>query len=878
MSENCAVLPVMKGTVSESDVETLSQIQRFLTEDRGYRLKTRKTGNVELDSAWPSKTQLKTGPGKPDFFLFVQDDDEYPVCVWENKGTVPGVDSALDEAKAYIEGAHSKLGRRIGLPRIAAGYDGRYLKVAYLAPTGKWLPLRIDGKAIENDFPDSSALLRGVRSDGEIVEPADRLNASDLRAVLSQLKTVYRGVPALASGRRPIDFTIALLTLRMIVERRRYWGTWAEQPSQIADEPTLDARVKERFEQLARRVLQSDELYASYGSIFKFTETDDASNEVAFDFEATLKQIPTGRGYFERLFELVGSLPMLHGADIDIFGEVYQAIGDDSVRRAFGEYFTGRHIIAGIVPAFLNRAGVVVFDDIADKRIADVACGTGGFLTESLRYAKAQFDLGEEELKSFAQSSFFGYDLSVSNASRARVNMYFAGDGFSVINGGVDSLNPRDPRGARNRQFHFILTNPPYGSSSEHRSIHEAFLDRIVDLLVPGGWALVVLPVGTLENPRSSQVRLNLLRRASVTDVIALPKHAFAPYTMQRTATIFIRRRPKDLTVTNWDELVKRIGDERINMFRVDNDGFANSEKRYPTRRRLPSGQWVHDDLSPWVDSTGNVHPGAVYSALINDQAPAHSGGYGRFSIEELHKVMKTWGADRGSGVELLPDAFLREKSEGQWHEEFLNRATDLTKDLRALKRTSGPTFLERMKEALESPLLFPDGTTEVKMLSDLFSIRKGDTALTEVSIYESYDPDGIPVYGGGAALPTHTIARDSLRGNGKAITVFSGPAIVLSVDGSSGSMRVIEKGDFACNHHAAVLVPKSKKLPLHLIVQQAESRLKALASNQTASASLTLGVINSMQVTLPKPEERALADKVNKARAKLSEIRSALL
>jgi hypothetical protein len=752
------------------------------------------------------------------------------------------------------------------------GYDGVSLRAEYYSPDGRWFPLRLNGIAVEDDFPSADTLARGVRADGTVVEAPSQLDAGALSAVLHQLKTVYRGIPALKSGRRPIDFTVALLTLRLLVERKREWGSWAEQPSLAPDAPTLDHQVAERFRVLVVRCMESQPLRESYGSIFKFSEYDEAESEIAFDFEAVLKAIATGRGFFSRIFELIDTLPTLHGADIDIFGEVYQTIGEDAVKRAFGEYFTPRHIISGVLPVLFARASADSYEAFKGKRFVDITCGTGGFLTGTLRYVRQAFSLDREEVTAFASESFYGYDLSASNASRARVNMYFAGDGFSVIQGGVNSLNRDDPKGPHDLKFDFLLTNPPYGSSSENRLLHERFLARAAQVLKEStGWGVVVMPAGSLENPRSATARLELLKNAQVTDVIALPRHAFAPYTVQRTAILVFRKRPTPVAAVTWDELLGHIGIEKVSMFIVDNDGFANSDKRFPTRRKAPDGSWVHDDLSPWTDVYGARKHSKIFTALINETAPDGDGNrqYGRYSLSELRKMMASWGADRGSGVELLPDSFLRPPAPGMSMEDFITRGTDL---LHQVSQSCPRPISGDLAHLLASPIVLADSEQEPRRIDAMFEFHKGDTNLTEAAIYTAYDPVGIPVYGGGASLPAHHIRRDAKTSKNKAVTIFSAPAIVLSLDGSSGSMQIVETGDFACNHHAAVLNPLTADLNLYVIAQQAEGRLRALASNRESSATLTKGTVNSLTISVP--QGNAVSKQIGDMRKKLTNLR----
>jgi hypothetical protein len=453
--------------------------------------------------------------------------------------------------------------------------------------------------------------------------------------------------------------------------------------------------------------------------------------------------------------------------------------------------------------------------------------------------------------------------------------MYFAGDGFSVIQGGVNSLNPDDPKGPHDRKFDYLQTNPPYGSSpSESRLLHEGFLARAVEVLKKStGWGLIVIPTGTLENPRSSKTRFEFLKNSQVTDVIALPRHAFAPYTMQRTAILIFRKRPTPVTATTWDELVAHIGTEKVSMFIVEHDGFANSDKRFPTRRKAPDGSWVHDDLSPWTDKTGESKPSKLYNALINETAPSGassaSSQYGRYSLVELRQMMAAWGADRGSGMELLPDSFLRPPSPSIPLGEFITHSTNL---LQRVSQGSPTPISGELNNLLSSPIAFAENEQESRRIDNLFKVKKGVPNLTEAAIYTAYDPDGIPVYGGGASLPAYRIRRDARTSNDREVTIFSAPAIVLSVDGSSGSMQVVETGDFACNHHAAVLTPLKAGLNLYMIAQQAEAGLKALASNRESSATLTKGTVNSFTISVPK--DSAVAEQIGDMRKKLANLR----
>jgi hypothetical protein len=699
--------------------------------------------------------------------------------------------------------------------------------------------------------------------------PEAELERAHLQAVLRQLRRVYRAVGSLNSGRRPVDFTVALLALRLVAEREGWDCSWVEGSTQAG--AGRDAQIVARWALLADRCLEDPRLNRAYGAVFRFSESNDHNSEIAFDFQAVLRSIPVGRGHFTQMLSLVEQLPDLHGAGFDIFGEVYQALGDEATKKSFGEYFTGRHIIDGVVPILFERAGISGKSSLKSKRIADIACGTGGFLSGVLHHVHRELGFNDGELRAFVQESIYGYDLSHSNASRARVNIYLAAGAFGSIRGGADSLDAAAPGGPGARTFDYVLTNPPYGSSALHQRLHERFLARAIDLLKPGtGRGLIILPAGTLENPSSARARLDLLRRAQITDVIALPKHAFSPYAVQRTAVVLFRRREAPLSADCWDDLLAQVGDERLSMFIVDHDGFANSEKRFPTRRRDIDGSWLHNDLAGWTDQEGHRRASAVMRALIHEAAPPVEDQYACMTLRQMHDALAARGSARDAGINLLPDTYLRRSRREVPAGEFAKAVRSVEQKLLS---SEGEPVESAIRALLNTGVTFTSPATS--QLGDLFHFHVGTRALTEAVMYDAHDPVGIPVYGGGANAAAQRISPNAVSGEGRPVRVFEGPALVLALDGTSGLIQVVRSGSFACNHHAGVLLPRDLGTDLDIVAQQAEASLRELASNRSGSSTLAQRTIMSLRVELPTID--AEADLVREARRKLARLRGVI-
>lgn len=88
--------------------------------------------------------------------------------------------------------------------------------------------------------------------------------------------------------------------------------------------------------------------------------------------------------------------------------------------------------------------------------------------------------------------------------------------------------------------------------------------------------------------------------------------------------------------------------------------------------------------------------------------------------------------------------------------------------------------------------------------------IKKGNYALTDEAIYASLQngDELIPLYGGNKEHLTteRRISVSAKTKKGTPITIFSGEGIIISLDGSAGSMTYKSGERFALNHHAGFI------------------------------------------------------------------------
>lgn len=189
-----------------------------------------------------------------------------------------------------------------------------------------------------------------------------------------------------------------------------------------------------------------------------------------------------------------------------------------------GQFFTPRPVVDFVVRALALRAR---------EKVVDPACGSGAFLA----HARAHADVRT-----------FGCDVDARAVRVARLlAVADGGDPHGIARG--DGLRTRDLPSAD-----VVLTNPPFAGRTDAEGFSVArlvrtperdvlFLERAIDLLVPGGRLGIVLPYNKAGGQAFAGLRKWLVERARVLAVVGLPRETFLPHTSQRTFVLFAKKR-----------------------------------------------------------------------------------------------------------------------------------------------------------------------------------------------------------------------------------------------------------------------------------------------------------------------------------------------
>jgi type I restriction enzyme M protein len=229
--------------------------------------------------------------------------------------------------------------------------------------------------------------------------------------------------------------------------------------------------------------------------------------------------------------------------DSHLFNNIYEKILQDLQNAGnAGEYYTPRAVTQFIVEMVNPKLGENVFDP---------ACGTGGFLIDSINHIRNNYVKTADDERTL-QASIFGVDKKPLPHMLCTTNMILHGIEVPK-NIRRDNTLARPLRDYTNKdKVEVIVTNPPFGgieekgvekgfpSAFQTKETADLFLVLIMELLKDGGRAGIVLPDGSLFGEGvKTRIKEELLKECNLHTIVRLPNGVFAPYTSISTNLLF---------------------------------------------------------------------------------------------------------------------------------------------------------------------------------------------------------------------------------------------------------------------------------------------------------------------------------------------------
>ncbi|NLW91991.1 MAG: SAM-dependent DNA methyltransferase [Syntrophomonadaceae bacterium] len=224
------------------------------------------------------------------------------------------------------------------------------------------------------------------------------------------------------------------------------------------------------------------------------------------------------------------------------FGDIYETIlkSLQSAGNA-GEFYTPRAVTDFMVKMINPKLG---------ERIGDFACGTGGFLTSTLKVLEPQIKTIED--RELYNQSIYGIEKKPLPYLLCITNMLLHDiDNPQIYHGNSLERNVREYKASD--KFDIALMNPPYGGTESEgvkinfpadlRSSETAdlFMSVIMYRLNEHGRAGVIIPDGFLFGTDNAKVAIKkkLLEEFNLHTVVRMPSSVFSPYTPITTNILF---------------------------------------------------------------------------------------------------------------------------------------------------------------------------------------------------------------------------------------------------------------------------------------------------------------------------------------------------
>ena len=335
----------------------------------------------------------------------------------------------------------------------------------------------------------------------------------------------------------------------------------------------------------------------------------------------------------------------LSGTDIDVKGLAYQELVGTNLRGDRGQYFTPK----GAVELMVR-----ILNPQEDQSVLDPACGTGGFLRETLRHllngwretegtaglpdSESQLMMHQERLDKYAQEHLFGADFDpflvratsmsvMLLTGRASGDIYHM-DSLAFPDGELTGVAEARKKIPVPGNLHVVMTNPPFGTDikiedddilDQYRdgvaqswtrnrttgeveatlgnrvsgvSPEQLFIQRAVEWVRPTGKVGIVLPNGILSNPGpvDHAVRRWILENCWVLASVELPVETFVVEANVNILTSLLFLKKK----TEQERLAASLGqapDYPVFMAVAEKVGF--DRRNNPVFKRHPDGKAI---------------------------------------------------------------------------------------------------------------------------------------------------------------------------------------------------------------------------------------------------------------------------------------------
>ncbi len=241
-------------------------------------------------------------------------------------------------------------------------------------------------------------------------------------------------------------------------------------------------------------------------------------------------------------------------------GDLFEQLLNKGFKQNEGQFFTPMPITRFIWDCLPLDGITHTEKGIKYPKVIDYACGAGHFLTEAVEAINAS--IGADGNNAWVRDHIFGIekDYRLARVSKISLFMNGAGEGNIIFGDGLENAPEKQ---IENGSFDVLVANPPYAVaafkahlqlknnsfelldriSSTGSEIEVLFVERIAQLLKPGGIAAVILPSSILSNDSGSYMgaREHLLKNFHIRAIVQFGSKTFGA-TGTNTVVLFLEK------------------------------------------------------------------------------------------------------------------------------------------------------------------------------------------------------------------------------------------------------------------------------------------------------------------------------------------------
>lgn len=423
--------PLYKGL--ESSYE--DNVYRFLKEtlpNRGYEIKIKKTTYPNIDNALHNK-----GKKRCDAYILKSDNpDENLVCLLELESE-KNIHKGIEQVNTYCNILQSKYDKGIYTTQdkniINFVFDGEnVIAWKYNFETKTVTNLSNFGVVDLINYKKSIIPQANPAMTKEFLDLFPVLSANDEKdTTLSQTESLNSIKNALRGHKLLQDNKAFLITILAAI----YGKTDKVVFTDALDELKRKSRLKGADEDK-----EAQGIYSKWEEFQpKIKSSNDTENEIS-------EQL-----IYNELYRAATNLYIIcQNEHMDLYGFIYEELSAVINKKSEGEFYTSRNVIRPIVNCIMQKYIAISKLDTTNKatiiksaqklKVADIFCGSGGFLYEYLRYYKTHYcNIDSSDIDKIAHSSLYGMDKN--DIMSAFLNMYLIGDGNTNLEQVTTSIN-----------------------------------------------------------------------------------------------------------------------------------------------------------------------------------------------------------------------------------------------------------------------------------------------------------------------------------------------------------------------------------------------------------------------------------------------------